>query len=149
MCVMEIAWLRDVLAELGKHQGSVRVMEDNAGCVQSAHGFKDSAKANHFKRTQTYVENKCGQGIVWLDDVPGTENWADIFTKSVAPIEQFEKLRDIVMGVRPDKYVSPVMRDALMKRETWGVNKLLDDMDRWQSVDGPEDWRTPETRAGA
>jgi len=149
LITMEISWLCDVLGELGKRQGAIRVMEDNSGCVQSAHGFKDSAKANHFKRTQAYVENKCGQGVVWLDDVPGVENWADIFTKSVAPIEQFEKLRDIVMGVKPDRYVSPAMYDALANKQVWETNKLLYDMRRWQAVDEYEDWRQPDGHAGA
>ena len=33
--------------------------------------------------------------------MPGVENWSDIFTKAVKPAEQFQKLRDVVMGATP------------------------------------------------
>jgi len=39
---------------------------------------------------------------MWLDDVPGEHNPADIFTKGVEPSRQFRKLRDIVMGADPN-----------------------------------------------
>jgi hypothetical protein len=77
---MELVWLRDLMTEFGVEQGCVRVMEDNAGCVALAHGQKDTAKSNHFKRTQAYVEGLASRGVLWLDDVPGKYNPADLFT---------------------------------------------------------------------
>ena len=65
-----------------------------------------------------------------MDDVPGVENWADIFTKSVEPIGQFEKLRDVVMGTRPDTYVSPAMAD-IIRKGSGEANKLLTDALQW------------------
>ena len=127
---LELQWMRDLLTELGKPQGCVRVMEDNAGCCAVAHGQKDTTRTQHIRRVCRYVEDACGRGVIWLDDVPGVENWADIFTKSVAPIEQFEKLRDIVMGTKPDRYVSPTMGDIIRKREC-EANKLLTDALQW------------------
>ena len=126
----ELYWLRDLMTEFGKPQGCVRVLEDNAGCVLVAHGQKDTARTQDIRRVCRYVEEACGRGVIWLDDVPGVENWADIFTKSVAPIEQFEKLRDIVMGRGPDRYVSPAMADAIRKGDC-EANKLLADAREW------------------
>ena len=45
-------------------------------------------------------------GVMWLDDVPGVENWSDIFTKAVEPSQQFGKLRDVIMGTTPTLFVS-------------------------------------------
>ena len=105
---MELVWLRDLVCELGVEQGCVRVMEDNAGCVALAHGQKDTAKSNHFKRTQAYVECLAGRGVMWLDDVPGMHNPADIFTKGPSaslPVHRFKALRDVVMGLQPELYL--------------------------------------------
>ena len=123
-------WMRDLLTEFGKAQGCVRVMEDNRGCVLVAHGEKDTARTQHIRRVCRYVEDACGRGVMWLDDVPGVENWADIFTKSVEPIGQFEKLRDVVMGTKPDTYVSPAMAD-IIRKGSGEANKLLTDALQW------------------
>ena len=129
---MELVWLKDLVCEFGVEQGCVRVMEDNAGCVALAHGQKDTAKSNHFKRTQAYVEGLVGRGVMWLDDVPGFHNPADIFTKgpsSSLPVHRFQALRDIVMGRRPELYVA-VARPKSM-------NLLLDQVrSHWLSDDG-------------
>ena len=106
---MELVWLRDLVSELGVTQGCVRVMEDNAGCVALASGQKDTAKSNHFKRTTKYVECLVNRGVIWLDDVPGRYNPADIFTKgpsSSLPVCRYEELRDIVMGRVPRLHLS-------------------------------------------
>jgi len=124
---MELVWLRDLVSELGVVQGCVRVMEDNAGCVALAHGQKDTARSNHFKRTQAYVEGLVGRGVMWLDDVPGFHNPADIFTKGPSgslPVHRFKKLRDMVMGVVPEMYVSAGMK-KLMRGVDTGANVLL------------------------
>ena len=131
---MELVWLRDLLAEFGCRQGSVRVMEDNAGCVALAHGQKDTAKSNHFKRTQAYVEGVVGSGVMWLDDVPGEHNPADIFTKVVEPSRQFRKLRDIVMGADPNLHVSKGVMDVMVKGvdDVENANALLSQVREWQ-----------------
>ena len=125
---MELVWLRDLVGELGVVQGCVRVMEDNAGCVALAHGQKDTARSNHFKRTQAYVEGLVGRGVMWLDDVPGFHNPADIFTKGASaslPVHRFKKLRDMVMGVTPGMYVSAGMK-RMMRGVHTGTSLLLE-----------------------
>ena len=101
------------MGEFGYRQGCVRVLEDNSATVQLAHGNKDSPKTGHYRRTVGFVEGKCLSGVMWLDDVPGTENWSDIFTKSVEPSEQFYKLRDVIMGVNPTLFVSRGVADMI------------------------------------
>ena len=123
-----------MVAEFGVIQGCIRVMEDNSGCVALAHGQKDTSKSNHFKRTQAYVEGLVGRGVMWLDDVPGVFNPADIFTKppsSSLSGGKFCQLRDIVMGAMPELYVSPGVNEKL-RRGLAGPNDLLVRMKSWQ-----------------
>ena len=133
---MELLLLRDLMGEFGWRQGCVRVMEDNAGCVQVAHGQRDSPKTQHFRRCQMSVEEMCNQGKIWLDDVPGDENWSDIFTKSMKDSRGFRKLREVIMGVTPVVYISRGV-DSMMR--TNGVNpdanKLLRDVADWLASD--------------
>jgi len=132
LAAMEITWLRDLVSELGVQQGCVRVMEDNTGCVYLAHGMKDTAKSNHFKRSQAYVEDTVGRGVLWLDDVAGTDNPADIFTKSVEPSRQFIKLRDITMGVNPELHLSRGVQEMLGGQGVdGGANTLLSSVREW------------------
>ena len=113
----------------------MRVMEDNAGCVALAHGQKDTAKSNHFKRTQAYVECLVGRGVMWLDDVPGVHNPADIFTKGPSaslPVHRFRALRDIVTGRQPDVYLGANV-GKMLADGTRSTNALLGQVQRWQS----------------
>ena len=143
MVGMELEWLRDLVHELGAPQGCVRVMEDNSGCVALAHGSKDTAKSNHFRRTQSYVEDLVSRGILWLDDVPGIHNPSDIFTKPVEPTAQFCYLRDIIMGRTPVPYVSVGVEAVLNGDESFRGNELLQSVRNWQ--DGKFAERTPIT----
>ena len=108
-------------------------MEDNAGCVALAHGQKDTAKSNHFKRTQAYVEGLASRGILWLDDVPGKYNPADLFTKSVEPAHHFCTLRDVLMGVVPELHMSRGFQDLLNNRDDPNANALLRATRDWQA----------------
>ena len=82
------------------------------------------------------VEEMCNQGKIWLDDVPGEENWSDIFTKSMKDSRGFRKLREVIMGVTPVVYIS---RGVESMMRTNGVNpnanKLLRDVADWLAGD--------------
>jgi len=125
LVAQDVAWLRDLTSELGVPQGCVRVMEDNSGCVALAHGQKDTALSAHYKRAQTYVQGEVERGSIWLDDVEGIHNPSDIFTKSVEPANQFAYLRDVIMGIRPELYLSKGVKELLRDGETNEANKLL------------------------
>ena len=74
-------------------------------------------------------------GKIWLDDVPGEENWSDIFTKSMKGSKEFAKLRDVVMGVTPVVYVSRGVQTMMTKGVNTSANKLLRDVQAWLAVD--------------
>jgi len=137
LCGMEVTFLRDLMGEFGWRQGCVRVMEDNAGCVQVAHGQRDSPKTQGFRRTQVSVEEYCNRGVMWLDDVPGEQNWSDIFTKSMKDSVGFRRLRDVVMGVTPEVYISRGVLAMMRTGVNPGANKLLRDVAAWLASDEP------------
>ena len=131
---VEIVWLRDLVTELGAPQGCVRIMEDNQGVVQLAHGQKDTSRSGHFRRPQVYVEDLVGQGFIWLDRTETDFNPADIFTKQVEPAKKFGYLRDVIMGIQPDMYLSKSVKDMLNGREPSGTNVLLREMRQVQDA---------------
>ena len=111
-------------------------MEDYSGAVQVAHGNKDTAKTGHFRRTVGFVGEKCHSGVMWLDDVPGTENWADMCTKAMHSPGEFHKLCGVVMGETPDLYLSPSVKEMLRTgKTTRESNGLLQEVADWLDED--------------
>jgi hypothetical protein len=131
---MEVVWLRDLVTELGARQGCVRIMEDNSGVVHLSHGQKDTARSGHFRRPQVYVENLVGGGFIWLDRTETDFNPADIFTKGVEPAKKFGYLRDVIMGINPELYLSPAVKSLLRGENPENMNVLLEEMRQVQAA---------------
>ena len=131
---MEVVWLRDLVTELGAKQGCIRILEDNQGVVQLTHGQKDTSRSGHFRRPQVYVEDLVGQGFIWLDRTETDYNPADIFTKQVEPAKKFGYLRDVIMGIQPDLYLSKSVKEMLSGREPTATNVLLKEMRQLQEA---------------
>ena len=111
--IQEIIWARDFMAEIGHEQGTTRVLEDNQSTVLQSTGDYKSSKSDHYRRIQFYIEDNQRKGIIWIDKVPTTDNIADLGTKQVKPIEQFEKLRDRANGKTPYVYMGAKVKDIL------------------------------------
>jgi hypothetical protein len=109
----ELQWATDFMAEMGYEQSTIRVMGDNQSTNLQATGDYKSSKSDHYRRVQFYVEDAVGQGLMWVDKVATADNIADIGTKQVTPVKQFEKLRDIVQGVTPCIYLSDKVKEIL------------------------------------
>jgi hypothetical protein len=109
----ELHWATDFLAEMGYEQGTVRMLGDNQSANLQATGDYKSSKSDHYRRVQFYVKDTVSQGLMWVDKVATADNISDIGTKQVMPVEQFEKLRDIVQGVRPTLVISSKVTEVL------------------------------------
>ena len=133
-CSMEVVWLRDLVTEFGAKQECIRILEDNQGVVQLTHGQKDTSRSGHFRRAQVYVEDLVGQGFIWLDRTETDFNPADIFTKQVEPARKFGYLRDVIMGIQPDLYLSKSVKEMLEGREPSATNVLLKEMRQLQEA---------------
>jgi hypothetical protein len=132
---MEVVWLRDLVTELGAVQGCIRILEDNQGVVYLTHGQKDTSRSGHFRRPQVFVENLVGAGFMWLDRTETDFNPADIFTKGVEPSTKFGYLRDVIMGIQPDMYLSSSVKELLNGQLPSNTNVLLKEMRQVQSAE--------------
>jgi len=101
------------MAETGHPQSTTRVLEDNQSTVLQSTGDYKSSKSDHYRRIQFYIEDNQRKGIIWIDKVPTSDNIADLGTKQVKPIEQFEKLRDRAIGKKPNDYMGAKVKDIL------------------------------------
>lgn len=82
-----IAWLRQVLNELGIRQNPTNVAQDNTGSISWAEG----GAAKHFSRRKQidlryhYVIEKVRDGSIRLEKVGTEEMEADFLTKALGP----------------------------------------------------------------
>lgn len=109
----ELQWATDFMAEMGYEQGTVRMMGDNQSANLQASGDYKSSKSDHYRRVQFYVEDNVNMGAMWVDKVATKDNVADIGTKQVTPVAQFERLRDIVQGVHPVVVLTDEVREII------------------------------------
>jgi hypothetical protein len=109
----ELQWATDFMAEMGYEQSTVRMLGDNQSANLQSTGDYKSSKSDHYRRVQFYVEDNVNQGVVWVDKVSTKDNIADIGTKQVTPVAQFEKLRDIAQGVTPCLVLSDKVKQIL------------------------------------
>ena len=128
--------LRDLMAELGFEQPSVRMLEDNSATVTLSMGTGKTGKSGHFRRMVAYLEGLTNRGILWLDYTPSKENPSDILTKSVTPADQFSRMRDVINGRTPVLFVSDRVR------------KIVDSADRCTLRPGDVLYVMPALRPG-
>ena len=70
----------------------------------------DSQKCASYKRAHFYSEDAVDSGLIWLDFIPGESNPADILTKHVACIGEFEAKNGVACGSSPHLYESAAVR---------------------------------------
>ena len=80
------------------------------------------------------MEDLVGQGFIWLDRTETDYNPADIFTKQVEPAKKFGYLRDVIMGIQPDLYLSQSVKEMQDGREPSATNVLLKEMRQLQEA---------------
>ena len=91
---------------MGTTHGSIRAMGDSEGAMaQIGHGLDNKASSS-YKRCQAYCEDAMSQGFMWWDHVPGPVNPADIFTKAVGNITEYQNKAGVVSGSAPHLYHS-------------------------------------------
>ena len=66
-----------------------------------------------YKRSQAFCEDVVGRGVGWLDHVPGKHNPADVLTKQVRNMEEFELKAAVLSGVKPSVFESALVHGIL------------------------------------
>ena len=103
----------DWLNEMGYSQETTTVYEDNSACVLQSSGDHQSSKSAHYRRDQASVEELVRTGKMWVQHCPSHLNVADIGTKIVKPVAQYEFLQDRLTGTDPTLPMSVEMQRAL------------------------------------
>ena len=117
------------LTEMGYGQETCTVYEDNSACVLQSAGDHQSSKSAHYRRDQATVEELVRSGKMWVQHCPSHLNVADIGTKIVKPISQYEFLTDKLAGYDTELHMSHEMQklvnDALVVMPIESVDALL------------------------
>jgi hypothetical protein len=96
----DIVWMRMLLEELGFEQNNAtNIFEDNKSTIILASESRVNHKrTKHFIKSVYYLVDLYKQGLIKYTYVESENQIADILTKPQQRIEQFEKLRDLLMG---------------------------------------------------
>ena len=105
----------DWLNEMGYSQETTTVYEDNSACVLQSSGDHQTSKSSHYRRDQATVEELVRTGKMWVQHCPSHLNVADMGTKIVKPVAQYEFLQDRLTGMDPTLPMSVEMQRALAK----------------------------------
>ena len=95
--------LRQLLGELGEHEaiadGTVIATDNEAAITCSIQ--PTSLKNRHFCLSTEFVRDHAENNSIHVHYVPGTENPADLYTKSSLEVGTFVRLSAVVMGEKP------------------------------------------------
>ena len=91
--VCEMIFLTGLLAEMGYPQDPVSVDEDNTGVFGIARCEGKHSHRRHINIKFHLCQKYLGS-LYFLNDVRGSDNWADLLTKSQFSLEKFTALRD-------------------------------------------------------
>jgi hypothetical protein len=103
--VREIIHVVDMLRFcVGEYSQPVKIFCDNTSAITLFETIKTNNKVKHINICINFIRELILDGFLELHFVPTDYNVADVLTKALA-IEQFEKLRDILMrghsGIEP------------------------------------------------
>jgi hypothetical protein len=99
--VTELAWIRNIYAELGTVFGPTDIYEDNQACLDAVRNYGSRMSiSKHFMGRVYRIKQYVTDGLAHLVKIPSADNVADIFTK---PLDQAltEKFRAKLLGHSP------------------------------------------------
>ena len=76
-------WLSKLLKSLGYTQKDITIKEDNQGTINYAYSKDYGGRMKHMDPKFHFVREKLQDQSIRLEYIPGTENTADIFTKTL------------------------------------------------------------------
>ena len=100
---------------MGRSHPSVRLMTDNKGAKKQVEAGADGPASAAYLRSRKYAESKVYEGLLWLDHVPGEKNPADLATKQVRDISEFNEKNGVISGESPFLYESAQIAELKRK----------------------------------
>lgn len=81
-CVQQMVWMQNWLSEAKMEYTLPGVMKgDNRGAIALTKNTKDHGKVKHIDIRHHYLHELVQSGTIIVEQVPSTDNLADIFTK--------------------------------------------------------------------
>jgi hypothetical protein len=100
----------------GAAHPAVRVFIDNKAAKKQCESGTDTVASAPYLRSKAYCESKIYAGLLWLDFVPGCDNGADMGTKQIPFIPEFEKKDGVLSGTAPFLFESEEVTQLLLKQ---------------------------------
>jgi len=79
----------------------VRCLIDNKAAKKQLESGVDTSASASYLKPKRYCESKIYAGLMWLDFIPGVENFADVGTKQVRDTAEFLRKDGILSGRVP------------------------------------------------
>lgn len=98
----------------GAEHPAVRVFIDNKAAKKQCESGTDTVASAPYLRSKAYCESKIYAGLLWLDFVPGCDNGADMGTKQIPFIPEFEKKDGVLSGTAPFLFESEEVTKLLL-----------------------------------
>ena len=95
--VCELLFLTGLLTEMGYKQNPVPVDEDNTGVFGIAKGEGKHSHRRHLN-IKYHICQKFLGSLYYLNNVQGSQNVADLLTKSAFSVDQFKQYRDALLS---------------------------------------------------
>lgn len=81
-CVQQMSWMHNWLDEVKiKHSLPGTIKGDNRGAIALTKNTKDHGKVKHIDMRHHYIRELLQSGAITMEQVPSTDNLADLFTK--------------------------------------------------------------------
>lgn len=87
MAANECIWLRQLLMEWGQDLGGpTKIYEDNQQVIKLVHNGQVNTRAKYLSIKLRSVYDMIMRGLIEVTFVPTSEQWADMLTKTRAPL---------------------------------------------------------------
>ena len=102
----------------------VRVFIDNKAAKKQCESGTDTGASAPYLRNKAYCESKIYARLMWLDFVPGSDNSADMGTKQIRSVAEFNKKDGVLTGTSPFLFESAAVSE-LMTNRVRGLRQLF------------------------
>ena len=80
----EAVWLKQLMEDLGNHQKTITIHEDNQACIALSKNPQDHKRTKHIQIKYHVIRDYVNKGIIKLVYCPTKDQLADMFTKGVS-----------------------------------------------------------------
>jgi hypothetical protein len=95
----------------------VRCLIDNKAAKKQIESGVDTSASASYLKSKRYCESKVYSGLMWLDFIPGVENFSDVGTKQVRDTTEFLRKDGVLTGKAPHMFETEEVALMLLERK--------------------------------